>query len=101
MLVLPLSNWHDRNEFDCGDAQLNGWFTQVAKQHREKGVSSTFVVATHGGFFQKSLPSSRLNLAATSCKVGGPTRSRRMASPSAARTAMSDDTVTSWPDSSR
>ena len=45
MLVLPLSKWHDRSRFDCGDAQLNGWFTQVAKQHKEKGVSSTFVVA--------------------------------------------------------
>lgn len=44
MLVLPLSKWHDRIGFDCGDAQLNGWFTQVAKQHKEKGVSSTFVV---------------------------------------------------------
>ena len=44
MLVLPLSKWHDRSGFDCGDAQLNGWFTQVAKHHKEKGVSSTFVV---------------------------------------------------------
>ncbi|NDP40452.1 MAG: GNAT family N-acetyltransferase [Rhodoferax sp.] len=48
MLVLSLSQWHDRNGFDCGDAQLNGWFTQVAMQHKEKGVSSTFVVATNG-----------------------------------------------------
>ena len=46
MLVLALSKWHDRNGFDCGDAQLNGWLAQVAKQHKEKGVSSTFVVAT-------------------------------------------------------
>lgn len=45
MLVLPLSKWHDRSGFDCGDTQLNGWFAQVAKQHKEKGVSSTFVVA--------------------------------------------------------
>lgn len=44
MLVLPLSKWHDRSGFDCGDAQLNSWFSQVAKQHKEKGVSSTFVV---------------------------------------------------------
>lgn len=44
MLVLPLSKQHDRNGFDCGDAQLNSWFTKVAKQHKEKGVSSTFVV---------------------------------------------------------
>lgn len=45
MLVLPLSKWHDRSGFDCGDAQLNAWFAQVAKQHKEKGISSTFVVA--------------------------------------------------------
>lgn len=44
MLVLPLTKQHDRNGFDCGDAQLNSWFAQVAKQHKEKGVSSTFVV---------------------------------------------------------
>ena len=45
MLVLPLGKQHDRYGFDCGDAQLNNWLTQVAKQHKEKGVSSTFVVA--------------------------------------------------------
>ncbi|MHB8921503.1 MAG: GNAT family N-acetyltransferase [Halothiobacillus sp.] len=44
MLVLPLNNRHDRKGFDCGDAELNGWFGQVARQHKEKGVSSTFVV---------------------------------------------------------
>ena len=44
MLVLPLSNGHDRKGFDCGNAELNRWFAQVAKQHKEKGVSSTFVV---------------------------------------------------------
>jgi GNAT superfamily N-acetyltransferase len=48
MLVLPLSKWHDKNGFDCGDAQLNNWFAQVAKQHKEKGISSTFVVAATG-----------------------------------------------------
>ena len=47
MLVLPLSKWHDRSNFDCGDSQLNSWFAQVAKQHKEKGVSSTFVVASN------------------------------------------------------
>jgi GNAT superfamily N-acetyltransferase len=47
MLVLPLSKWHDRSAFDCGDSQLNGWLAQVAKQHKEKGVSSTFVVAAN------------------------------------------------------
>lgn len=44
MLIQALNKRHDRHGFDCGDAQLNGWFAQVAQQHKEKGVSSTFVV---------------------------------------------------------
>lgn len=44
MLVLPLNNQHDKKAFDCGDADLNRWLAQVARQHKEKGVSSTFVV---------------------------------------------------------
>lgn len=43
MLVLPLNDRHDRKSFDCGDADLNGWLKQTAWQHKEKGVSSTFV----------------------------------------------------------
>lgn len=43
MLVLPLKNEHDKKGFDCGDADLNRWLAQVAKQHKAKGVSSTFV----------------------------------------------------------
>lgn len=43
MLVLPLNDRHDRKGFDCGDADLNGWLRQTAKQHKVKGVSSTFV----------------------------------------------------------
>lgn len=44
MLVLPLNDGHDRRSFDCGDAELNGWFNRTARRHKEKGVSSTFVV---------------------------------------------------------
>ena len=44
MWVLPLNDGHDRKGFDCGDAELNGWLNQKARQHKEKGVSSTFVV---------------------------------------------------------
>lgn len=44
MLILPLDQEHDRKGFDCGDAELNDWLRQVAKQHKEKGVSSTFVL---------------------------------------------------------
>jgi GNAT superfamily N-acetyltransferase len=43
MLVLPLNDRHDRKRFDCGDADLNGWLKQTARQHKEKGVSATFV----------------------------------------------------------
>lgn len=43
MRVLPLNDGHDRKGFDCGDAELNGWLNQTARQHKEKGVSSTFV----------------------------------------------------------
>lgn len=43
MLVLPLNDGHDRKGFDCGDAELNDWLGQTARQHKEKGVSSTFV----------------------------------------------------------
>lgn len=43
MLVLPLNDRHDRSGFDCGDDELNRWFAQVARQHKKKGVSSTFV----------------------------------------------------------
>lgn len=61
MLVLPLNDGHDRKEFDCGDAELNAWFAQVARQHKAKGVSSTFVVVAEDnsaevlGFYAVSL----------------------------------------------
>lgn len=43
MQVLPLNDGHDRKGFNCGDAELNAWFSQVARQHKVKGISSTFV----------------------------------------------------------
>lgn len=43
MLFAPLTKAHDRAAFDCGDEALNHWFKQVARQHRDKGISSTFV----------------------------------------------------------
>jgi GNAT superfamily N-acetyltransferase len=61
MLVLQLNDRHDRKEFDCGDAELNGWFAQVARQHKEKRISSTFVAVADGpstevlGFYAVSL----------------------------------------------
>lgn len=61
MLVLPLSNGHDRKGFDCGDAELNGWLSKTARQHKEKGISSTFVAVADAtstevlGFYAISL----------------------------------------------
>ena len=61
MRVLSLSNHHDRKGFDCGDATLDGWFRQVARQHKEKRISSTFVVVAEAtstevlGFYAISL----------------------------------------------
>ena len=61
MLVLPLNDGHDRKGFDCDDDDLNRWFAQVARQHKEKGVSSTFVAVADEastevlGFYSLSL----------------------------------------------
>ncbi|PKO54372.1 MAG: N-acetyltransferase [Betaproteobacteria bacterium HGW-Betaproteobacteria-2] len=43
MIFLPLNSQHDRKAFDCGNEDLNRWFKQVARQHKDRGVSSTFV----------------------------------------------------------
>ena len=43
MIFLPLTSQHDRKGFDCGNDDLNRWFSQVARQHKDRGVSSTFV----------------------------------------------------------
>lgn len=62
MLALPLNDGHDRQGFDCGDADLNRWLQQTARQHKEKGVSSTFVAVTVPsspgvlGYYAVSLP---------------------------------------------
>ncbi len=43
MRIAALAEHHDRAGFDCGDAELNRWLQQLARQHRDKGLSSTFV----------------------------------------------------------
>lgn len=43
MIFLPLNSQHDPKDFDCGNDDLNRWFAKVAKQHKDRGVSSTFV----------------------------------------------------------
>lgn len=44
MQVQKLTDAHAKNAFDCGDPELNDWLKKFAKQHKEKGLSSTFVV---------------------------------------------------------
>ena len=46
MFFLPLNSQHDRKGFDCGNDDLNRWFYQVARQHKDRGVSSTFVAVS-------------------------------------------------------
>lgn len=43
MLIVPLTGSHDRQGFDCGRAELNGWLRSVARQHQDKGLSKSFV----------------------------------------------------------
>jgi len=39
-----LNSLHNRVDFDCGNAQLNAYLKQIARQHNEKGLSRTFVL---------------------------------------------------------
>ena len=43
MQVRALTGNHDRQGFDCGRQELNGWLRQVARQHQDKMLSKTFV----------------------------------------------------------
>jgi predicted GNAT family N-acyltransferase len=47
MIFLPLNSQHERKSFDCGNDDLNRWFSQVARQHKDRGVSSTFVAVVN------------------------------------------------------
>jgi len=40
-----LSRAHDRASFDCGSEALNVYLRQTARQHTERGISRTFVLA--------------------------------------------------------
>jgi GNAT superfamily N-acetyltransferase len=39
-----LTSQHNRNEFDCGNSELNSYLKQIARQHNDKGLSRTFVL---------------------------------------------------------
>ena len=43
MLIQNLTGSHDRKGFDCGRPELNHWLQRIARQHRDKGLSRTFV----------------------------------------------------------
>lgn len=44
LIIRPLDAGHDRKEFDCGVPALNDFLRKTARQHREKGLSNTFVL---------------------------------------------------------
>lgn len=60
LIVRPLDASHDRASYDCGVIALNDFLRTTARQHREKGLSNSFVLldedAQHSilGFFTLS-----------------------------------------------
>jgi GNAT superfamily N-acetyltransferase len=44
LIFQPLSSFHDRKSFDCGVPALNEFLQKTARQHREKGLSNTYVM---------------------------------------------------------
>jgi ribosomal protein S18 acetylase RimI-like enzyme len=46
MLIIRLLDVsHDRKAFDCGESALNEFLQKTARQHRDKGISNTFVLS--------------------------------------------------------
>lgn len=48
LIISPLDSTHDRIGFDCGVTALNDFLQKTARQHREKGLSNTFVLQEEG-----------------------------------------------------
>jgi GNAT superfamily N-acetyltransferase len=46
--ILPITDQHDRSQFDCGEASLDDFLKQYARQNEEKGVGRTFVLVREG-----------------------------------------------------
>lgn len=46
MQLQLLTGSHDRQRFDCGRPELNDWLRRVARQHRDKGLSKTYVTVS-------------------------------------------------------
>lgn len=60
LIIRPLDLSHDRKTFDCGVPVLNDFLHKTARQHRDKGLSNTFVMLDNNapqeilGFFTLS-----------------------------------------------
>lgn len=44
LIFTPLTLSHDRTSFSCGVPALNEYLQKTARQHREKGLSNTYVL---------------------------------------------------------
>ncbi|MFA7404056.1 MAG: GNAT family N-acetyltransferase [Pelobacteraceae bacterium] len=44
LIIRPLDATHNRAGFDCGTIPLNDFLRKTARQHRDKGLSNTFVL---------------------------------------------------------
>lgn len=42
-IEVPIARTHNRAEFDCGDAELNRYLQNQARQNHERGIAKTFV----------------------------------------------------------
>lgn len=63
--IVPLQRGHDRSAFDCGDADLNRYLKQQARQDAEKHVAAPFVLVEPGSLIIRgyyTLSSSRIPL---------------------------------------
>ncbi|NVN90277.1 MAG: GNAT family N-acetyltransferase [Desulfuromonadales bacterium] len=45
LIIRSLDASHDRKRFDCGVPALNEFLQKTARQHKEKGLSNTFVLS--------------------------------------------------------
>jgi GNAT superfamily N-acetyltransferase len=52
LIFEPLSPCHDRKSFDCGIQVLNAFLQKTARQHREKGLSNTYVMVDEGSLLK-------------------------------------------------
>ena len=46
MIVVPLSDRHDRSQFDCGEPSLNLYLQRYASQHDRRGFGRTYVAVS-------------------------------------------------------